>query len=33
MPEWLHMCGGCEVLGATDTGESVAGNLSRCLWV
>lgn len=33
MPEWLRLCGGFEVSGVTDTGESVAGELSRCSWV
>lgn len=33
MPEWLRMCGGFKVSGVTDTGESAAGELSRCSWV
>lgn len=31
MPEWLSVCGGCEVL--SDAGESMAGDLARCSWV
>lgn len=33
VPEWLCLCGGLEVLGAADAGESVAGALSGCSWV